>query len=179
MLLFTSSSRNHIKKSMSDRPSQLSELSISSKHTRSSNSDITTDNSNKRSSLSFHLWDSILSRSTSKSMTIKITQKNSPIQTSSCPQSSLISNLQLPEQARCLYNYNAIEQDEICVHRGEYVQILTVNQDNRWFVCRNINRTSRNIKGWLPGFVLGLKYPNNNLSSLPTSSLSSNNLNHL
>ncbi len=178
MLLF----RNHIKKSMSDRPSQSSELSTSPKHTRLSNLDITTDNSNKRSSLSFHLFDSILSRSTSKSMTIKITRKKSPVQTSSsssCPHSSLLSNLQLPEQARCLYNYNAMNQDEICVYRGEYVQILTVNQDNRWFVRRNVNRTSRNIKGWLPGFVLGLKYPNNNLSSLPTSSLSSNNLNHL
>jgi len=170
---------------MSDRSSQSSELSTSPKHTRLSNSDITTDNSNKRSSLAFHLFDSILSRSTSsKSMAIKITQNKSSIQTSSsssssCPQASLISNLQLPEQARCLYNYNAIEQDELCVHRGEYVQILTVNQDNRWFVRRNVNKTSRNIKGWLPGFVLGLKYPTNNLSSLPTSSLSSNNLNHL
>jgi hypothetical protein len=94
MLLFTSSSRNHIKKSMSDRPNQSSDLSILPKHARLSNSDISTDNTNKKSSLSFHLFDSILSRSTSKSMTIKITNKNSPIET---PSSSLISNIQLPE----------------------------------------------------------------------------------
>jgi hypothetical protein len=170
MLLFTSSSRNQIKKSVSDRSSQSSEFDISQKYTKLSNSNITTDNINKKSSLSFHLFDSILPSSTSKSMTINIPHNKSPIQ------SSLISNSQLPEQARCLYNYNAKKQDEICVHRGEYVHILTVNQDNRWFVRRNVNRTSKDLKGWLPGFVLGLKYPNNNLSS---SSLPSNNLNHL
>jgi hypothetical protein len=177
MLLFTSSSRNQIKKSMSDRPSQSSELTtISPKHTRLSNSDIATDNTNKKSSLTFHFFDSILPRSThNKSIAIKIIEKKSPIESSSCPQTSLIPNSQLPEHARCLYNYNAIEHDEICVHRGEYVQILTVNQDNRWFVSRQANHTSKSIKGWLPGFVLGLKYPNKNISS----SISSNNFNHL
>jgi hypothetical protein len=131
--------------------------------------------------------DSIWSRSTTKPLTINSTHNKSPARSSSssCPPTSLISNTPLPEQARCLYNYNAIEEDEICVHRGEYVQILSANQDNRWFVRRNANRT---IKGWLPGFVLGLRFPtsstttnnNNNLSPpLPTSSLSSNNLNQL
>ncbi len=180
MLLFTSSSRYPIKKSISDRPNQLSDSSKSPNHTRLFHSDTTTDNTTKKSSLSFHFFDSILSRSTSKSMSIKISQQKSSIETSSssCPPTS---NIQLPEQARCLYHYNAIKQDEICVHRGEYVHIITFDQDNRWFVCR----TSTMIKGWLPGFVLGLKYPNSVINKdssplqLPTSSLSSNNLNHL
>ncbi len=98
----------------------------------------------------FHFFDSILSRLNNKSS-------------------------QLPEQAHCLYDYNAIKQDEICVHRGEYVHIITFDQDNRWFV----RRISSMIQGWLPGFVLGLKYPNISTISIPTSSLSSNNLNHL
>ncbi len=163
MLLFTSSSRNQIKKSMSDRTSQSSELSISPKHTRLSNSDISTENLNKKSSLPFHLLDSLLSRSGNKSISINISHRKPPITTSSSssyPQSSSITNIQLPDQARCLYNYNAIKQDELSVHRGEYVQIITVNPDDRWFVRRNTNRTSTTIKGWLPGFVLGLKYPN-------------------
>jgi hypothetical protein len=147
MLLFTSSSRNSI-----DRP-------IYPQHTRLFHS----NNSTKKT---FHFFDSILSRSNNKSISIK----KSSIQTSS----------QLPDQVRCLYHYNAIKQDEICVHRGEYVHIINFDQDNRWFV----RRTCPIIQGWLPGFVLGLKYPNNNnnhLSTLqiPTSSLSSNNLNHL
>lgn len=187
MSLFPSSSLNQIKKSMSDRPtSQSSELLIASRPIRASNSDIPTENSNKKSSLSFHLFDSILSRSSRKSMRIT---KNSLNQSSSlsCPPTSSTSNVQLPEQARCLYHYNAIQHDEISVQRGEYVQIINIDQDNRWFVRRHTNRTSMMNKGWLPGFVLGLKDPNSPrtqirssaTTSLPTSSMSSNNLDHL
>jgi hypothetical protein len=172
MLLFTPSSRIQIIKSMSNCMNKKSEFSSSL------NSDTTTEHTNKKSILTFHLFDSILSRSSTKPLTINSRDKKSPTRSSSssCPQSSLISNIQLPEQARCLYNYNAIKEDEISVHRGEYVQILTANQDNRWFVRRNANRT---IKGWLPGFVLGLKYPNSTTNNNLTPSTSSNNLNQL
>ncbi|CAF1141677.1 unnamed protein product, partial [Adineta steineri] len=190
MLLFTHSSRNQIRKSISDRSSTISEISStsssSSKHPILINSsDLTTDNTNKKSTLSFHLFDSILSRSITKPLAINTSKKRSPTRPpSSCPPTSF----EIPEQARCLYNYNAIKEDEICVHRGEYVQILNASQDNRWFVRRHVNRTSATVKGWIPGFVIGLKYPNsstttstnnNHLSAspLPTSSLSVNSLN--
>jgi len=192
MLLFTSSltNRNQIKKSMSDRTSQSCELTHSPKTTCSSNSDISNDNSTKKSPLSFHLFDSILSRTTNKSMSININpSKKSSSTTTTPPTSSSYpqTSCQLPEQARCLYHYNAIKHDEICVHRGEYVQIINVDEDNRWYVRR---QTSPTTKGWLPGFVLGIKYPNsthnnnnssNNLTTTTTtnSSLSSNNLDHL
>jgi hypothetical protein len=90
----------------------------------------------------------------------------------------------MPSQARCLYHYNAIKDDEIRVHRGEYVQVMTVDEENRWMVRRAANRTSPAVQGWLPGFVLGLKYPqspiNKTLSPtvLPAASLSSNSLHH-
>jgi hypothetical protein len=169
---------------MSDRMNISPERSPSSTHTTSSNSDITAEHPNKKSTLSFNLLDSILSRSITKPVTIHTKNNKSPTRSSSssCPQALF----QLPEQARCLYNYNARKEDEICVHRGEYVQILTASQDNRWFVRRNANRTSSTVQGWLPGFVIALKCPNstttnNNLSAspLPTSSISSNSINHL
>ena len=176
---------------MSDRPtSQSSEfLLAASRSIRSSNSDLPTENVNKKSSHSFHFFDSILSRSNRKSMRINVSTKNSLNQSSSssCPPTTTST---LPEQARCLYNYNAIEQDEISVQRGEYVHLINSDPDNRWLVRRQTNhRTSIVNKGWLPGFVLGLKDPNcprnENRSStttpppLPTASISSNNLNHL
>ena len=92
-------------------------------------------------------------------------------------------NFQLPEQARCLHSYNAIKEDEICVNKGEYVQIVAANQDNRWFVHRDANRTSPAAEGWLPGFVIGLKHPNSTNNALspipPPSSISTNSLHHL
>jgi hypothetical protein len=213
MLLFTpssSSSKNQIKKSMSDRTGKSAEslspthhLSTSPKisnpitsptRTLSSSdatSTITTmENSTKKSS--FNLFDSVFQRSVTKPLSINTSthhetthQKKLPTPTS--------SNTQLPEQARCLYNYNAIKEDEICVHKGEYVQIVAANQDNRWFVHRDANRTSPAAEGWIPGFVLGLKNPNStihhNLSpsppplssqqQQPTSSLSANSLHRL
>ena len=136
-----------------------------------SHSDTTTittpaDHPTKKSSLSFNLFDSILQRSVTKPLTINTTheptapQRKLPTPTSS---PSLVANAQLPEQARCLHSYNAIKEDEICVHKGEFVQIVAANQDNRWFVHRDANRTSPAAEGWIPGFVLGLRNPNSSL----------------
>ncbi|CAF4548601.1 unnamed protein product, partial [Rotaria magnacalcarata] len=184
---------------MSDRPNKSSE-SLSPTHLlspspklptpllsssrTSSNSDTsptpTTENSNKKSS--FNLFDSILQRSITKPLTINTSTHHDVAQSKKLgtplSSSTSMSNTQLPEQARCLHSYNAIKEDEICVHKGEYVQIVAANQDNRWFVHRDANRTSPAAEGWIPGFVLGLKNPNSTLhatlsSSSPVSSSSS------
>ncbi|CAM4784560.1 unnamed protein product [Rotaria magnacalcarata] len=197
--LSTPTTRNQIKKSMSDRPNKSSE-SLSPTHLlspspklptpllsssrTSSNSDTsptpTTENSNKKSS--FNLFDSILQRSITKPLTINTSTHHDVAQSKKLgtplSSSTSMSNTQLPEQARCLHSYNAIKEDEICVHKGEYVQIVAANQDNRWFVHRDANRTSPAAEGWIPGFVLGLKNPNSTLhatlsSSSPVSSSSS------
>jgi hypothetical protein len=212
--MMTSSSRNQIKKSMSDRsgksPESLSpthHLSTSpktptsitspSRTLSSSDTTSTTDNTNKKSTLSFNLFDSILQRSVTKPLTISTSTP--PHDTThqkklATPSSSGVSNTQLPEQARCLHSYNAIKEDEICVHKGEYVQIVAANQDNRWFVHRDANRTSPAAEGWIPGFVLGLKNSSSTLQhnlspspppslqqqqQQPTSSLSANSLHRL
>ncbi|CAF1270531.1 unnamed protein product [Rotaria sordida] len=214
--LVTPTSRNQIKKSMSDRstksPESLSpthHLSTSPKLSNPlispsrtlSNSDTspspipTTENSNKKSA--FNLFDSFLQRSVTKPLTINTSTHHDITQqkklTTPSLSSSSISNTQLPEQARCLHSYNAIKEDEICVHKGEYVQIVAANQDNRWFVHRDANRTSPAAEGWIPGFVLGLKNPNSTIhhnlspsppppsssSQQPTSSLSANSLHRL
>jgi hypothetical protein len=208
----SSSSRNQIKKSMSDRsgksPESLSpthHLSTSPKspnllptssRTLSHSDATSTENPNKKSS--FHLFDSILQRSVTKPLTINTSthhdtthQKKLPTPSSSSS-SSLIPNTQLPEQACCLHSYNAIKEDEICVHKGELVQIVAANQDNRWFVHRDANRTSPAAEGWIPGFVLGLKNPNSTIhqntspspplsscQSQPSSSVSTNSLHRL
>lgn len=210
--------RNQIKKSMSDRsgksPESLSPThqssaspktstsvtspsrTLSSSETTSGNS----DGSNKKSH--FHLFDSLLQRSVTKPLSINTSSHHEPAPQQQqqqrrlgTPTSSTSSaNTQLPEQARCLYNYTAIKEDEICVQKGEYVQIVAANQDNRWFVHRDANRTSPAAEGWIPGFVLGLKNPNAaghpNLSPSsspspssqqhqPSSSLSANSLHRL
>ena len=209
-MITSSSSRNQIKKSMSDRsgksPESLSPthylstspkspnlIPTSSRTLSNSEASSTTENPTKKSS--FHLFDSFLQRSVTKPLTINTSshhdithQKKVPTPSSS---SSSISNTQLPEQARCLHSYNAIKEDEICVHKGEYVQIVAANQDNRWFVHRDANRTSPAAEGWIPGFVLGLKNPNSTIhqnlspspplisSQQPSSSLSTNSLHRL
>ncbi|CAF4121384.1 unnamed protein product, partial [Rotaria sp. Silwood1] len=128
---------------------------ISPSRTLSNSDTSTVENTNKKST--FNLFDSILQRSVTKPLTINTSthhditqQKKLTTQSSS---SSTTSNTQLPEQARCLHSYNAIKEDEICVHKGEYVQIVAANQDNRWFVHRDANRTSPAAEGWIPGFV--------------------------
>jgi hypothetical protein len=174
-------------------------LTTSSSRTLST-SDNSTPNESSNKKSSFHLFDSILQRSITKPLTINTSTHQQKISTpSSSSSSSLVANNQLPEQARCLHSYNAIKEDEICVHKGEIVQIVAANQDNRWFVHRDANRTSPAAEGWIPGSVLGLKNPNSSihyklspspppppssssLSSLhqqPTSSLSANSLHRL
>lgn len=173
----TSLSRNQIKKSMSDRagksPDSASSspthplsaspklpLSASSSSRTLSHSDQSGENTPKKSSpLSFHLFDSILQRSLSKPLTINTSQETTKKLPPS-PSSGSSTQAQMPEQARCLHSYNAIKEDEICVQKGEFVQIVAANQDNRWFVHRDANRTSPAAEGWIPGFVLGLKHPN-------------------
>lgn len=204
---------------MSDRTTKSPDLSpvhtpIDHPLSASSNSDLTTErisssssSSKKSSTSSFHFFDSILTRSASKPLTIKSQQKKSPTRSSSssCPQSSFMSTSTLPDipsQARCLYNYNAIKEDELCVHRGEYVHLINYDQENRWLVRRHTHRLVPTVQGWLPDFVLGLRCPSTAASSstainnrststtttdtsrlsptvLPSSSLSSNSLHRL
>ena len=228
-LLYTPATRTPIKKSMSDRSSKSPDLSpvhtpMDHPLSASSNSDLTAERvsaSKKASSSStstFHFLDSILTRSASKPLTIKSYQKKSPTRSSSssCPQSSLFSTSSssssstsnmpdIPSQARCLYNYNAIKEDELCVHRGEYVHLINYDQENRWLVRRHTHRLVPAVQGWLPDFVLGLRCPSapsaaaasggsaSNTSTststtdtsrlsptvLPSSSLSSNSLHRL
>ncbi|CAF3424492.1 unnamed protein product [Rotaria socialis] len=118
MLLFISSSRNQIKKTVMSN--QIDKTSILS---TSSNSNGTIDKKKKKSSLSFCLFDSILSHSVAKPLTTKkINEKSSahsfPL---SCPHSSLISNMHSSEQTCCLFNHNVIKDDEI-------VQLLNANK---------------------------------------------------
>lgn len=206
-----SSSRNQIKKSMSDRSGKSPDSSSPTHHSSTSpklpphplispsrtlsSSDTANENVQKKSPLSFHLFDSILQRSVTKPLTINtmheptMPAKKLATPSSSSSSSSLAANVQLPEQARCLHSYNAIKEDEICVQKGEYVQIVAANQDNRWFVHRDANRTSPAAEGWIPGFVLGLKQGNSSLHqnlspsppapAVPSTSLSTNSLHRL
>ncbi|CAF1021716.1 unnamed protein product [Rotaria sordida] len=116
MLLFTPSSRNQIRKSISHK---------TDKSSTSSNSNKTTETRNKRSSLSFYLFDSIFSHSVTKPLTTNTKYEQSPKRSlsSSSTRSSLTSNIQLPEQTSCSYNYNVKKEDE-------YVQLLNTNKDN-------------------------------------------------
>ena len=187
----TSLSRNQIKKSMSDRsgksPDSASSspthplsaspkcpLSASSSSRTLSHSEQSGENTPKKSSpLSFHLFDSILQRSLSKPLTINTSQETTKKLPASPSSAGSTTQVQMPEQARCLHSYNAIKEDEICVQKGEFVQIVAANQDNRWFVHRDANRTSPAAEGWIPGFVLGLKHPNAAAAVTPTSSYES------
>ncbi|CAF2660062.1 unnamed protein product [Rotaria sp. Silwood2] len=100
--------------------------STSSKYSNASNLNRTTETTNKRSSLSFYLFDSIFSNSVTKPLTTKTKYEQSSTRSfsSSYPQSSLISNIQLSEQNCSSYNnYNVVKEDE-------YVQLLNTKQDN-------------------------------------------------
>lgn len=193
--LVAPTSRNPVKKSMSDRsnkspeplsPSHYSSTSpkfhnpllspsrtLSNSDACSSPSPSTNENSTKKSA--FNLFDSFLQRSVTKPLSVNTSTQHDVTQakkstTPSSSSSSSVSNNQLPEQARCLHSYNAIKEDEICVHKGEYVHIVAANQDNRWFVHRDANRTSPAAEGWIPGFVLGLKNPNSTLHQTASAS---------
>lgn len=145
-----------------------SNITIPSPSRTPTHSDTNPDMTQKKSPLSFHLFDSILQRSVTKPLTINTTQEPTIPSRKLAASSSTGNNVPLPEQARCLHSYNAIKEDEICVQKGELVQIVAANQDNRWFVHRDANRTSPAAEGWIPGFVLGLKHP----SSAPNPNLS-------
>ena len=133
-------------------------------------------------------------------------RRKSQIEFYSSSSLSSTSNMpDIPSQARCLYNYNAIKEDELCVHRGEYVHLINYDQENRWLVRRHTHRLVPAVQGWLPDFVLGLRCPSapsaaaasggsaSNTSTststtdtsrlsptvLPSSSLSSNSLHRL
>lgn len=148
-------------------------LSASSSSRTLSHSDQNVETTPKKSSpLSFHLFDSILQRSLNKPLTINTNQETSKkLLPSPSSISSSSAQVQMPEQARCLHNYNAIKEDEICVEKGEFVQIVAANQDNRWFVHRDATRTSPAAEGWIPGFVLGLKHSNSISPPISTNSL--------
>ena len=163
-----------MKKPTFDRTGTPSELSTSPKSTPlSPSSDYAIDHGQKKPSLASHLFDSFLTRTASKPLTIKTLQRKSPTRSSSssCPPDSFLApSQQVPEQARCLYNYNPLKDDEVGARRGEFVQVLTYHDDNRWFVRRDAHRSTPMGTGWLPGYVLGMKTPN---------SASRTNSNHL
>ena len=172
-------------------PSSINSTSRTLSNSETSPTPITHENStNNTKKSSFHLFDSILQRSVSKPLTINtsthtdLSQTKKPSTPSSTTSSSsfIANNNQLPEQARCLHSYNAIKEDEICVQKGEFVQIVAANQDNRWFVHRDATRTSPAAEGWIPGFVLGLKNSNSSihhtLSPSPPPFSSSASLQH-
>lgn len=129
MLLFTPSSRDQIRTTISNRTDK---SSTSSKHFLSSNLDERTETTTKNSSLSLYSFDSILSCSVTKPLTTNSKKEKSPTRpfSSSCPQSSFVSNIQLPEQSCCFYNSNAINEDELCVRHDEHDQLLNKKQDN-------------------------------------------------
>ncbi|CAF1528169.1 unnamed protein product [Rotaria sp. Silwood1] len=126
MLLFTPSYRNQIKKTISN---QMDKSLTSSKYSNVSNLNRTKENRNKRSSLSFFLFDSIFSNSVTKSLTTntKYEQSSKRSYSSLYPQSSLISNIQLSEQTYSSYNNN---NNNNVIKEDEYVQLLNTNKDN-------------------------------------------------
>ncbi|CAF4744357.1 unnamed protein product [Rotaria sp. Silwood1] len=126
MLLFTPSYRNQIKKTISN---QMDKSLTSSKYSNVSNLNRTKENRNKRSSLSFFLFDSIFSHSVTKSLTTntKYEQSSKRSYSSLYPQSSLISNIQLSEQTYSSYNNN---NNNNVIKEDEYVQLLNTNKDN-------------------------------------------------
>lgn len=165
---------------LSTSPKLSNAITSPSRTLSSSDTTATHEPSNRKSP--FNLFDSILQRSVTKPLTINTSQQQDLSQAKK--PSTPTSNNALPEQARCLHSYNAIKEDEICVQKGEFVQIVAANQDNRWFVHRDATRTSPAAEGWIPGHVLGIKNPTSTLHhtltpSPPPSSLSSNSLHRL
>ncbi|XP_008436614.1 kalirin isoform X2 [Poecilia reticulata] len=56
---------------------------------------------------------------------------------------------------RVTQDYSALKENEICVSRGDVVQVLTINQQNMYLVFRPADSQSPEAEGWLPGHVLG------------------------
>uniref|UniRef100_A0A3Q2FDI3 Kalirin RhoGEF kinase b n=1 Tax=Cyprinodon variegatus TaxID=28743 RepID=A0A3Q2FDI3_CYPVA len=56
---------------------------------------------------------------------------------------------------RVTQDYSALKENEICVSRGDIVQVLATNQQNMYLVFRPADSQSPEAEGWLPGHVLG------------------------
>nr|XP_054752225.1 kalirin-like isoform X1 [Lytechinus pictus] len=56
-------------------------------------------------------------------------------------------------------DYSAEKEDEICVSKGEVVQILAANQHNMFLVYRAADKQSPAMEGWIPGEVLNFSGP--------------------
>uniref|UniRef100_A0A3P9PPA3 Kalirin RhoGEF kinase b n=1 Tax=Poecilia reticulata TaxID=8081 RepID=A0A3P9PPA3_POERE len=52
---------------------------------------------------------------------------------------------------RVTQDYSALKENEICVSRGDVVQVLTINQQNMYLVFRPADSQSPEAEGWLPG----------------------------
>lgn len=56
---------------------------------------------------------------------------------------------------RVTQDYSALKENEICVSKGDVVQVLATNQQNMYLVFRPADSQSPEAEGWLPGHVLG------------------------
>uniref|UniRef100_A0A8C6YE11 Kalirin n=1 Tax=Naja naja TaxID=35670 RepID=A0A8C6YE11_NAJNA len=51
-------------------------------------------------------------------------------------------------------DYYALKENEICVNKGEVVQVLAINQQNMFLVYQPANDHSPAAEGWIPGNIL-------------------------
>lgn len=58
---------------------------------------------------------------------------------------------------RVLCDYVAVREDEVTVHKGEVVQVLTTTPHGMFLVHRPANESSPAAEGWLPAHVIGPK----------------------
>jgi hypothetical protein len=86
---------------------------------------------------------------------------------SSTTSSSFCSNI--PSTANCICSYTAITEDEICLQKGDLVQIITANLHNRFLVHREATNLQPAAEGWVPGFVIGFKTPNTTTATTTTN----------
>ncbi|XP_028291403.1 kalirin isoform X2 [Gouania willdenowi] len=56
-------------------------------------------------------------------------------------------------------DYSALKENEVCVSRGETVQVLATNQQNMFLVYRPAHSQSPAAEGWVPGHVLSTSKP--------------------
>lgn len=64
---------------------------------------------------------------------------------SSTSSSSFCSNI--PNTAKCICSYTAITEDEICLQKGDLVQIITANLHNRFLVHREATNLTPAAEG--------------------------------
>ncbi|MED6239129.1 hypothetical protein ATANTOWER_002172, partial [Ataeniobius toweri] len=81
---------------------------------------------------------------------------------------------------RVTQDYSALKENEICVSRGDVVQVLATNQQNMYLVFRPADSQSPDAEGWLPGHVLGPSTKpikdSFSTSSFPTAVADANNI---